>query len=174
MKNLKKLGSILLVIAMTACLAGCGAPVAANNAAPAEAEAIYIYGEPVPNDMNDEDYDLYQLKLFGNGSYELVKTSAAHGYDQLLGSTIVIMTGTYKNEAAADGLIPCSLTADRVIYNSYSDMGGYNITIDTKDAVYPVELPGNKMTEENEFKQIYGDMTVYLIQDTNAFSLTAE
>lgn len=174
MKNLKKLGSILLAAAMTAILAGCGSSSAGGNAAPAEAEAVYIYGEPVPNDMGDEDYDLYQLKLFGNGSYELVKTEAAHGYDQLLGITTVIMTGTYKNDTAADGLIPCNLSADRVIYNSYSDMGGYNITIDTKDAVYPVEMPGNKMTEEKDFKELYGDMTVYLIEDTNAFSLTAE
>ncbi len=185
MKKLRNMGMMaLLVVAMIGCLSGCTPSSAQSGdgkdakdtakAGAADLESIYIYGEAVPNDMDDEDYDLYQLKLFTDGRYELVKTEGAHGYEMLLGITTIMTTGTYENGEAVDGLIPCKLTADRIIYNSYSDLGGYNITIDTEDAVYPVEMPGNKMTEEKDFKAMYGDATIYLIEDTNAFSLTNE
>lgn len=184
MKKLRKLGTLLLTAALIGCLAGCGSSPAedngggsdssANVSQPAEIETVYIYGEAVENEMDDENYELYQLKLFTDGSYEMTKTEALHGYEMLLGATTVISMGTYESGEAVDGLIPCNLKAERIIYNSYSDMGGYNITIDTKDAVYPVELPGNKMTEEKGFKEMYGDITVYLIEDTNAFCLTDE
>lgn len=191
MKNRKKLAVLAMAAMMTMGLAACGgsgnggsdagsdAGDGAGDSAPAaaaEVEAVYVLGEAAENAYEDKDVNVYELTLLDDGTYRMTSTCGMQGYSMLLGTTVVTATGTYEMGEASDGMTECNLAkADRILYNSYSDMGGYNTFIDSKDASYPVELAGGEQADEAAFFDAYGaEKTVYLTEDSNVFSLTAE
>lgn len=187
MKNRKRLLVLGMAAMMTMGLAACGSSEkpadgsqaeekTEETAAAAEIDSIYIYGDTTPNAQESTDINIYELKLMSDGTYVMTKTIGGQGYGMLLGTTVVTATGTFENGDASDGMIPCELSkADKVLYNSYSDMGGYNTFIDSDEASYPVEIAGGEQVDEAAFFEAFGpEMTVYLTEDSNVFSLTAE
>ena len=95
----------------------------------------------------------------------MVMTEATYAYNMLLAHTSVTTYGTYEKGDSSDGATACKLSeATRIVYNSYSDVGGYNLSYDT-DSIdeYPIELPGGIMTEKEDFFAQYGaERTAYL------------
>ena len=141
----------------------------AGNSAASDAGAakgsVYIFGEDKENSYGGTDYDEYQLTLKEDGTYEMVMTEATYAYNMLLAHTSVTTYGTYEKGDSSDGATACKLSeATRIVYNSYSDVGGYNLSYDT-DSIdeYPIELPGGIMTEKEDFFAQYGaERTAYL------------
>lgn len=185
MKNRKRLAMFAMAAVMTMGLTACGssdngaadsADKGESKAAAAEVDSVYVYGESVPNEYESADINMYELALLDDGTYRMTTTNGVQGYSMLLGTTVVTATGTYEMGEASDGMSECKLSkADRILYNSYSDMGGYNIAIDSKDAAYPVELPNDEQADEAAFFDAFGaERTVYVTEDSNVFSLTAE
>lgn len=187
MKNRKRVLVLGMAAMMTMGLAACGGTEKPSDAdtteekteetaAAAEIDSIYVYGEATPNAQDSTDVNIYELKLMDDGTYVMTKTIGGQGYGMLLGTTTVTITGTFENGEATDGMIPCELSkADRILYNSYSDMGGYNTFIDSEAASYPVEIAGGEQVDEAAFFDAFGpETTVYLTEDSNVFSLTAE
>ena len=134
----------------------------AGNSAASDAGAakgnVYIFGEDKGNSYGGTDYDEYQLTLKEDGTYEMVMTEATYAYNMLLAHTSVTTYGTYEKGDSSDGATACKLSeATRIVYNSYSDVGGYNLSYDT-DSIdkYPIELPGGIMTEKEDFFAQYG------------------
>ncbi len=140
---------------------GKGDGTAAGGAA---IENVYVYGEGVPNDYDDNNIVEYELTLYGDGTYKLTMTEAMQGYSMVLGHTAVTSFGTYAMGDSSDGYTACDLSeATRIIYNGFSDMGGYNLSHDTDSCEFPVELPGGQMTEKEDFWALYGAArTVYI------------
>ena len=120
---------------------------------------IYIYGENVDNEMGGVNYNEYELSLYEDGTYKLTKTEACFAYDMLVANTTITTFGTYEMGDVVDGNQACNLSeATRILYNGYSDVGGYNLSYDTaaEDISYPVELPGGVMTEQEDFWSQFG------------------
>ncbi len=176
---MKKFGKIIAVTAAAACVAGAVAGLAACSGGSADIENTYVFSEMEDNAYNGGNYIVYNLNLMSDGTYELVKTVYTNGYGMNLGTYGYQTFGTYTAGISADGYTPYTLSeATRVIVNAYSDMGGFNISIDTETATYPVELPAETEGEKNmaqskeDVVKAYGaEMTVY-IGDNNKFQLT--
>ncbi|MEE0106222.1 MAG: glycoside hydrolase family 3 N-terminal domain-containing protein [Lachnospiraceae bacterium] len=142
---------------------------AASTDASATNGGVYIYGEDKDNSYGGTDYDEYQLTLNEDGTYEMTMTEATYAFDMLLAHTSVTTYGTYEKGDSSDGATACKLSeANRIIYNSYSDVGGYNLSYDT-DTVseYPVELPGGIMTEKEDFFNQCGPQRTVYLDDAN-------
>ena len=152
----------------------------AGNSAASDAGAakgsVYIFGEDKENSYGGTDYDEYQLTLKEDGTYEMVMTEATFAYDMLLGHTSVTTYGTYEKGDSSDGATACKLSeATRIVYNSYSDVGGYNLSYDT-DSIdeYPIELPGGVMTEKEDFFAQYGAERTAYLDDANPSQMSFE
>ena len=152
----------------------------AGNSAASDAGAakgsVYIFGEDKENSYGGTDYDEYQLTLKEDGTYEMVMTEATFAYDMLLGHTSVTTYGTYEKGDSSDGATACKLSeATRIVYNSYSDVGGYNLSYDT-DSIdeYPIELPGGIMTEKEDFFAQYGAERTAYLDDANPSQMSFE
>ena len=152
-----------------------GSKSSGNAAGGASADAattgasVYIYGEDKENSYGGTDYDEYQLTLNEDGTYEMVMTEATYAYNMLLAHTSVTTYGTYEKGDSSNGATPCTLSeASRIVYNSYSDIGGYNLSYDT-DSIdeYPIELPGGIMTEKEDFFAQYGAERTAELDDAN-------
>ena len=103
-------------------------------------------------------------------------TEATYAYEMLLAHTSVTTYGTYTMGDSSDGYTSCELSeASRILYNSYSDVGGYNLSYDT-DSVdsYPVELPGGVMTEKEDFFGQFGAQRTVYIDDASTSVMTFE
>ncbi len=129
-----------------------------------EITGSYIYNEIAGNAMGDNDYVQYELTLYGDGTYQMTTSTSSCGYSMLLSNTVTSAYGTYTMGASTDGATPCELSeATRIVYNGYSDIGGYNMSYDTSSLQFPVELPGGVMTERADFWAMFGpDRTVSL------------
>ena len=137
---------------------------------------VYIYGEDKESPYGGTDYDEYELTLYADGSYEMTMTEATYAYEMLLAHTSVTTYGTYTMGDSSDGYTSCELSeASRILYNSYSDVGGYNLSYDT-DSVdsYPVELPGGVMTEKEDFFGQFGAQRTVYIDDASTSVMTFE
>ncbi len=143
-------------------------------------DTVKIVGELVDNNYGQKNANTYQLKLYSDGAYEFTKTTVVNGYNMNLGTTTVITFGTYTKGASTDGYTAYTLgEATRVIVNSYSDMGGFYIGIDTDTATYPVEIPAKTEGEKNMAQSTqdvvneYGKTTtIYVSDSNNKISLT--
>lgn len=134
------------------------------SAGGAAIQNVYVYGETVTNDYDDNNYVEYELTLYEDGTYKLTMTEAISGYSMVLAHTAVTTFGTYTMGESSDGYTACDLSeAARIMYNGFSDMGGYNLSHDTDTCEFPVELPGGQMTEKEALWELYGAArTVYI------------
>ncbi len=173
MKNKKLLSLLALGCLCCGALASCG-----ESAAPeANLTASYIYSELVDNSYSDYDYNVYELFIYDDNSYAYTSTSLIHGYGMNLGTTVITNYGSYTVGASSDGYTAYTLSdADHCIFNSYSLAGGYNISIDSETATYPVELlasgEGEKVYAQSKEEVIsaYGSsITVYIQDGSNIF-----
>ena len=131
---MKKFAALVLALAL----------VLPYCAAMAEGSIVksYIYG--AKEDTAEERFALnaYQLHLYDDGTYVMIKTTCSYGYSMQLSTAAVTTYGTYTQ--GEDGYMPVTLTeATRVIVNSYSKLGGFDIHIDTALTDFSVipELP---------------------------------
>ena len=124
--------------------------------------------------------DIYQINTFEDGVYEFIKTEIIYGYSMNLGTTTINNYGKFSYGEGEDGYTPITLaSADKVLFNSYSLAGGYNISINTDNQTYPVELLAKTQGEKNmanskeDVVNEYGPETTYYSNDTkNNMSLT--
>ena len=161
-----------LVFAVTA-FAACGAP---------SIQASYVYGEVVsPNSYGGQDSTVYRLDLYDDGSYVLTETTLVYAFSMNLGTTAVVRYGDDTEGATTDGYTTYTLSdANRVILNSYSSAGGFDIYFDTElTTEYPVEMPAESEGEQNfaqnadDILEAYGKGTnVYVGTDAGTFSFT--
>ena len=172
---MKKFAALVLALALV--LSCC--------AAMAEGSIVksYIYG--AKEDTAEERFALnaYQLHLYDDGTYVMIKTTCSYGYSMQLGTSAVTTCGTYTQGEGEDGYMPVTLSeATRVIVNSYSKLGGFDIHIDTALTDFSVkpELPAQQEGEKiyaasaADVIAAYGaGMTVYVATDdaVSAFSL---
>ena len=162
--------STLAIVGGTfACLTSCGGEKATIN-------NTYAYGVVEANSYGGNTTSTYQLNFLTDSTYELINSSITIGYGMNLGTETVSTYGTYTVGASEDGYTAYTLsTATRVILNSYSDMGGFAIYIDTESAsqTYPAELPaeteGQKIYAQNKEEVInkYGKESTIYVSDTN-------
>ena len=121
-----------------------------------------------------------QVNTTESNKYEFVKTEISFGYSMLLGTTTILNYGSMTKENGEDGITPFVLSdADRVVMNSFSKAGGYNLSIDTLDCEYPVEMlahtQGEKLyanSKEDVVNEYGKGMTVYTNDAKNELSLT--
>ncbi len=94
--------------------------------------------------------DIYQVNTFEDGEYEFFKTEVIYGYNMNLGTTTINNYGKATYGTSEDGYTPLNLAAaDKVVFNSYSLAGGYNISINTDNQTYPVEMLAKTQGEKN-------------------------
>ena len=118
--------------------------------------------------------DIYQVNTFEDGNYEFVKTEINYGYSMNLGTTTINNYGKIAYGTSEDGYTPATLAAaDKVVFNSYSLAGGYNISINTDNQTYPVEMlahtQGEKLMAHSKEDVVneYGSARTYYLSDTN-------
>lgn len=129
-----------------------------------------------------EAYEECYLKLFDDLTYSLTITSYTLGYGMNLGNSVIETFGTYEQKTEKDGYTPIDLKiSDRVILNSFSEMGGFNIFFDTNDEnlQYPVEMPAKAQGQKNfaeskdDIINEYGKAkTIYADDEKKTFSFT--
>lgn len=152
-------------IAGTKLLGGGGS----GGAGGSEAVGTYIYNEIAGNSMGDNDYVEYELTLYADNTYKLTTSTSSCGYSMLLSNTVTSAYGTYTMGASTDGVTTCELSeATRIVYNGYSDIGGYNMSYDTDNLQFPVELPGGVQTEQADFWAAFGPARTVNLDDTTA------
>ncbi len=130
---------IILSLAATMLLASCG------NAGVVKPSNSFILGEAAAVGTFGM-FATTQLNLYEGNVYRLTQTSITFGYSMILGTTVIQNYGTYEAKGEEDGIASYSLNqAAEVVLSSYSDMGGFNILINTADEnqAYPCELPAS-------------------------------
>ena len=140
---------VLGVAALVSCSGG------ANNKA--NGSAANLIGSYVANEKADGNYGkgsfnalVYQVNLYEENVYEFIKTEVMYGYGMVLGTTTIVNHGTYVAGTSEDGIAEYTLNAaSEVLFNSYSKAGGYNISINTQNQTYPVELLAKTQGEKN-------------------------
>ena len=176
---MKKIVKIMSVLALAAVVVFATASMVACGETQAEIVKTYVVSESVEKDIGT-DYNVYQLHLLSDNTYELVTTTYTYGYSMNLGTYSVESFGTYEKGTSEDGYTSYKLLkADRVILNAYSLAGGFNIYIDTATATYPTELPasgeGDKVyaqSADDVIKAYGAERTVYVSDDKNTFALS--
>ena len=170
---------VLGVAALVSCSGG------ANNKA--NGSAANLIGSYVANEKADGNYGkgsfnalVYQVNLYEENVYEFIKTEVMYGYGMVLGTTTIVNHGTYVAGTREDGIAEYTLNAaSEVLFNSYSKAGGYNISINTQNQTYPVELLAKTQGEKNmanskeDVVKEYGpEATYYISTSKNELSLT--
>ncbi len=131
-----------------------------------EITGSYIYNEIADNAMGDNGYVSYELTLYGEGTYQMTTSTSSCGYSMLLSNTVTSAYGTYTMGASTDRTTACELSeATRIVYNGYSDIGGYNMSYDTSSLQFPVELLGGVMTEQADFWAMFGHARTVSLDD---------
>mgnify|MGYP006070936043 CR=1 FL=1 len=142
--------------------------------------ATYVNGSVGDNGYGGHDSTVAQLNLYDDGTYDMVTTTLQYGYGMNLGTTSITVYGTYTEGATTDGYTEYTLSdATRVVLNSYSTAGGFNIYIDTElTTEYPAELPAETEGEKTfaqsaqDVLDKYGKGTKVYVGDKNVFELT--
>ena len=153
------------------------ATVAFTACSGASITATYVNGTVAGNGYGGQDSTVYQLNLYDDGSYEMVETTLVYAYSMNLGTTAVTTYGTFTAGEAVDGYTEYTLSeATRVILNSYSLAGGFNIGVDTElTTEYPVELPAEtegEKTYANSAQDVidkYGASDKVYMRENNPF-----
>ena len=130
---------------------------------------------------NGEEFRVYQAMVYEDLTYKYIETTITYGYSMLLGTTTINSFGSCVYGTSEDGYTPLTLNrADDVVFNSYSKMGGYNISINTADEnqTYPVEVLAETQGEKSyanskdDVISKYGvEKTVYSNDEKNDMSL---
>ena len=160
---------------------GCTLVACGGTPAKAKLNDSYILGELGEGTAapGSKTFETYQVNFYEGNVYECISTEITYGYSMLLGTTTNITYGTYVQGESEDGVTAYTLNkASEVIFNSYSKMGGYNISINTADAnqTYPTEIlaqtQGEKSYANNKEEVIaeYGLGTVIYCDDKNTFT----
>lgn len=138
-------------------------------------QQTYVYGEIAGNEMGDNDYVEYELTLYTDNTYKLTTTTASNGYNMLLSNTTVSAYGPYTMGASSDGFTTCELgAATRILYNGYSDVGGYNMSYDTDTVTFPIEMPGGIQTEQADFFAQFGPARTVQLDDATPNRMTLD
>ncbi|MBQ2901464.1 MAG: hypothetical protein IJE49_06400 [Agathobacter sp.] len=112
----------------------------------------------------------YDLKLYDDGSYELVVAEIVIMSEMAGGVTNFTVYGTYEDGTVADGYHSVKLSAaERIVYGSYSTLGGYAFDYDT-DVDTEFIIPGGDDVAIAKDKFIselgYGkETTIYIAQN---------
>lgn len=122
----------------------------------------------------------HTVLTYTDGSYELYDSEVTYGYSMVLGTTTNHTVGEYTKGTAEDGYTKYDFkAASDVLLNSYSKAGGYNISIDTRNCEYPVEMPAKVQGEKNMAEDKddviaqYGVAKSYYMSDSSvSFALT--
>ena len=129
--------------------------------------------------LSSWDATAHSLITFEDGSYDYLCTTVKFGYSMILGTTTFNDLGKATYDSAEDGYTKVGLAAaDRVLLNSYSKAGGFNIQIDTDHVEYPVEMPAKAQGEKpmanskSDVVAAYGAPNyVYLSENSGTMSL---
>lgn len=171
---------ILVALVLATTVTATAAAASGCSASSATVESTYVYGKVNSNAYGGVTSDAYQVIFYDDGTYEYINTTVIYGYSMNLGTTTIVNMGTYAVGSSVDGYTSYTLSdAEHVLFNSYSLAGGYNISIDTNTATYPVELlasgEGEKVyaNSTEEIVAAYGSgITIYVSDSSNLFYLT--
>lgn len=166
---MKKAIITMLIGAATLGLVGCGS---------SEAKMTGSYTNAISSDLEyggtvlGKNYDAYALYLYDNNTYTLTYTDTSVISDTVGGTTAITTYGTYEKGEASDGYANVTLkAADRVVYDSYSTMGGYSMSYDTTvDESYIIPGGDDTSITKEEFVSQLGyaeDKTVYIVLDSS-------
>ncbi len=165
----KKIALVLALAVAMLSLVGCGSSAA-------KLSGSYAYGTmseySYAGTVMGNQYDVYSINLLDDGSYEMTYTNNVDMGGVIAGTTTMTTYGTYTKGSAADGYIDVVLKAPtRMIYNSYSTLGGFAFSYDT-DTDTEFVIPGGDDTAISKadfLNQLgYGqDRTVYIVLDSN-------
>lgn len=128
----KRVTALLLsavMVVSTLALTACGGSEAAlkGNYESGSVEE-YTYGGMVLG-TNANSWD---LKLYDDGTYEMVVAQVTIMSEMAGGVTNYTVYGTYTDGSVADGYHSVELSAaERIVYGSYSTLGGYAFDYDT-------------------------------------------
>ena len=164
----KKFLALLLCLVVAFTMVGCGsssAKIASTYAYSAISD--FVYGGTVMG----TNTDAYVLTLYSDNSYEMTMTQVTNMSGTDAGTTSIASFGTYKKGASADGYLSIELTAaSRLVYNSFSTLGGYAFDYDT-DTTTEFIIPGGDdvAIDKAAFMTQLGyneSRTVYIALDT--------
>ncbi|MDO5330257.1 MAG: hypothetical protein Q4F15_02335 [Bacillota bacterium] len=174
MKNKKLIALPIIALFGAVSLASC------SGNSQAAVDQIYVYSEIVEDTtVGYIYYDSYYLELYQDSTYSYTKTEITYGYTMNLATTVIVNEGSFTTGATSDGYTAITLgAATRVVFQSYSDVGGYNLDIDSDTVSYPTELlasgEGEKVYAQNfeELQAAYGEEKTVYLGDANKFYLT--
>ena len=150
-------------LALTAC--GGGEATLKGNYESGSVEEYLYGGTPLGTNANSWD-----LKLYDDGTYEMVFTQITIMSEMAGGVTNYTVYGTYTDGTVADGYHSVELSAaERIVYGSYSTLGGYAFDYDT-DVDTEFIIPGGDdvAIEKDAFISELGHgeaTTIYIAQD---------
>lgn len=157
---------LLTVVGLTACQ---------------KAEVKELVGNYAHGSFSDYSYDgavmgkTYQtiaLHVYSDGNYEMTTTELVNMFDMVGGTTTITAYGTFTKADAVDGFAEVTLEAPtRVIYASYSNLGGFVFGYDTdKDESYIIPGGDDQAMSKDEFLTALGysaPKTVYVVLDSS-------
>lgn len=151
----------LVGLLCAASLASCG-----NNASAASVKELYAGGETSAGVIAAiTNYTSLQLELMSDNTYVYNKFSNSGMGTTVAGITNVTTYGSFAKGTSSDGYTPITLkAATRVVFDSFSDLGGYATAFDTDtNTTYPVDVGNNvKYDSKEAVLAAYGaEITVY-------------
>lgn len=167
----RKLFMVAVVAVMLVALAGCGSSgskLAGSYANGSMKE--YEYGGTVMG----MTYDTYSINIYDDNTYAMTFTNLVDMGGVAAGTTTITSYGSYKKGASADGFVELTIDVPtRMIYNSYSTLGGFAFDYDTdKDTEYIIPGGDDQAITKDEFMNQLGyssAKTFYIALDsTNA------
>lgn len=126
----------------------------------------YVYGG-TPLGTNATSWD---VKIYDDGSYEMTITQITIMSEMAGGVTNYTLYGTYTDGTVADGYHSMELSKpERIVYGSYSTLGGYAFDYDT-DVDTQFIIPGGDDVPIDKEAFIAGlghdkAVTIYIAQD---------
>jgi len=167
---MKKISILMVCAVMILSLVGCGGGGSSQLSGSYANGSMeeYFYGE-TPMGMN---YLTYSINTYENNTYEMTYTEVTDMHGVAAGTTTITTYGTYSKGTAADGFVEMTLEApERMIFNSYSTLGGYAFDYDT-DTDEEYILPGGDDVpmSKDEFTSLLGynaSRNVYIALDSS-------
>lgn len=169
-ENMKRSILGLLVLFMVFGLAACQ-----------KAEVKELVGNYANGSFSDYSYDgavmgktyaTIALHIYSDGNYEMTTTELVNMFDMVGGTTTITVYGTYTKADTVDGFAELTLEAPiRVLYASYSNLGGFVFGYDTdKDESYIIPGGDDQSMTKEEFLNALGysvSKTVYVVLDSS-------
>lgn len=167
MKN--KLLILMVSAVLVLSLAGCGTSgpeLTGNYAGGGMSE--FKYGDSVLG-MN---YSTSDIQLFDDNTYEMTESTIIDMGGTAAGTTIVTSYGEYVKGETSDGYVELTLKApNRLVYASYSTLGGFAFDYDTNvDTDFIIPGGDDVAIDKDSFFEELGytaDNTLYIVLDSN-------